>query len=81
MNGIHFSQTPLNSFEASQSVASTPTATPPASRHQHIMPLNMANFASNGHHLQPATPRGLDVNSGAPQQRYAPGYNPQIYTV
>lgn len=82
-NGVHIAQNQLNSFEASQSAISTPTPTPPASRvHQTIMPLNMANFGPpNGYYLQPATPRGLDVNGSIPQQRYAPGHKPQIYTV
>lgn len=84
MNGMHLSQPQMNSFEAAQSIASTPTVTPPASRgHQHIMPLNMANYgATNGTHFPQTNSRGLgEMNGHVPQQRNPPGHKPQIYTV
>jgi hypothetical protein len=84
MNGMHLSQPTLGSFETAQMATSTPTAISPVSRaHQHIMPLNMASFGpTNGHQLQPATPRGLsDITGHIAQQRYNPNHRPQIYTV
>lgn len=85
INGIHLSQQQTKSFEAAQSIASTPTATPPASRgHQHIMPLSLAAYGqSNGTQYSAPGARGLgDINGKKPQQRYAlSGKQPQIYTV
>ncbi|MCJ1463121.1 transcriptional regulator swi6 [Pseudocyphellaria aurata] len=83
MNGIHLSQPQMNSFEAAQSIASTPTVTPPASRgHQHIMPLNLANYGTtNGNRFTHPNSRGIgEMNGHVPQQRYPPGHKPQIYT-
>ncbi len=84
MNGIHLSQTGLNSFEAPQSVASTPTPTPPASRgHQQILPHNMSSYGGpNGLHSQYSAQKSFgDMHVNVPQQRYPPGHKPQIYTV
>ena len=46
------------------------------------MPYNTATFApTNGYHSQQSTPRAFsDINGNTPAQ-YAPGQQPQIYTV
>ena len=84
MNGMHLSQSGLNSFEAPQSVASTPTPTPPASRgHAQILPYNMSNYGPpNGLHPRHSAQRSFgDPMGNVPQQQYPPGHKPQIYTV
>ena len=84
MNGIHLAQSGLNSFEAPQSVVSTPTPTPPASRgHAQILPYNMSNYGPpNGLHPRHSAQRSFgDSMVNVPQQQYPPGHKPQIYTV
>lgn len=84
MNGLHLSQPAPSPFEATQPANSSQTTMSPASRGpQQIMPMNVASYASaNGHHLQPATPRGLaDINGHVAHQIYPSTYRPQIYTV
>lgn len=84
ITGLHLSQPAPGPFDVNQPVNSTQTSTSPASRaHQQIMPLNMATYGpANGHHLQPATPRGIaDLNGHVAHQIYPPNYRPQIYTV
>lgn len=83
VNGINHSHSAFNSFDGAQSVASTPTPTPPASRHQQIMPQSMPNYGqANGIYGQQTTPRHLhDSKPIVQQQQYPPGQKPQIYTV
>ena len=77
MNGIGHSQSTLNSFDGRQSIASTPTPTPPTSRHQQNGPYSMPNYASmNGTYNHITTPKKM-----APQQNYSSGQKPEIYTV
>lgn len=77
MNGINHSQSALNSFDGRQSIGSTPTPTPPTSRHQPNGPYNMSNYPPmNGAYSQIGTPRKM-----AQQQYYPPGQKPEIYTV
>lgn len=73
----------MSTFDASRSIATTPTPTPPASRGTHnAMSYNPSAFAPpNGYHSQQSTPRAYgDVNGAVPTQ-YLPGQQPQIYTV
>lgn len=83
MNSIYPSHSALNSFDGPQSVASTPTPTPPASRHQNIMPYNTSTYGQiNGNHSQQSTPRHYhDLKPSVQQQQYPSGQKPQIYTV
>ena len=83
MNSIYPSHSALNSFDGPQSVASTPTPTPPASRHQNIMPYSTSNYSQmNGNHSQESTPRYYhDQKPSVQQLQYPPGQKPQIYTV
>ena len=83
VNGINHSHSAFNSFDGAQSVASTPTPTPPASRHQHIMPHSVPNYGqANGIYSQQTTPRHhTDPKPMIQQQHYPPGHKPQIYTV
>lgn len=77
MNGIGHSQSALNSFDGRQSLASTPTPTPPTSRHQQNGPYSMPTYAPmNGTYGQMATPKRLSQ-----QQHYIPVQKPEIYTV
>ena len=84
MTGLHLSQPAPSPFESTQPAHSSQTTISPTSRgHQQIMPLNMTSYGpANGHHLQPATPRGLaDINGHVNHQIYSSNYRPQIYTV
>ena len=84
VGGPHLSQLALSSFEASQSVVSTPAATPPSLRgQQRQMSFNMVNFGpSNGLKMQQNGLRGYaEVNGSIAQQVYPPGHKPSIYTV
>lgn len=84
MSGIHFSQSSSNPFDTQQSVASTPTATPPPIRgHKSHMSFNMGSYGpQNGVHVQQGGSRVYgEVNGNIPQQQYPPGHKPQIYTV
>ena len=83
VNGINHSHSAFNSFDGAQSVASTPTPTPPASRHQQIMPHGIPNYGqANGTYSQQTTPRHRnDPKPMIQQQHYPPGQKPQIYTV
>ena len=82
MNGVHHSHSALNSFDGPHSMASTPTPTPPASRHQPNIPYHAPYANMNGTHSQQHTPRHYhDLKPNVPQQHYAPGQHPQIYTV
>ncbi|KAI9849735.1 MAG: transcriptional regulator swi6, partial [Pleopsidium flavum] len=77
MNGVHAS------FDASQSVASTPAATPPPPRgHHQRMSFNMGSHGQqNGMVMQRSGFMGFgEVNGHIPQQQYPPGHKPQIYT-
>lgn len=83
MSGIHFSQPSLNPFDTQQSVASTPTATPPPTRgHQPHMSFNMGSYGPpNGVHMQHGGSRAYgELNGTMLQQQYPPGQKPQIYT-
>ena len=82
-NGINHSHAAFNSFDAAQSVASTPTPTPPTSRHQQIMPHGISSYGhANGTYSQQTTPRHHhDPKPMVQQQQYPPGQKPQIYTV
>ncbi|KAK4691162.1 regulatory protein SWI6, partial [Lecanoromycetidae sp. Uapishka_2] len=82
INGMHLQHSALNSFDGPQSIASTPTPTPPASRHQQIMPYGTSNYGqANGTQSQQSTPRHYqDLKPSVQQQHYAPGQKPQIYT-
>jgi len=82
MNGVHASHSALNSFDGSHSITSTPTPTPPASRHQPNMPYNAAYGHMIGGHNQQNTPRQYhDLKPNVRLQQYPPGQKPQIYTV
>ncbi|KAL8825735.1 MAG: hypothetical protein Q9170_007679 [Blastenia crenularia] len=83
ISGVHPSQAPMQSFDGAQSIASTPTPTPPASRSQHqISSFNTATYPQpNGIPIQQAPPkRYLEPNGVIPQQQYPTGHKPQIYT-
>ena len=73
----------LNSCQPSQSVASTPTETPPPSRgHQQQMSFNMGNYGlANGIHVQQAPQYPNGTFQQHQQQLYVPEQKPQIYTV
>ena len=83
VNGVNRSHSAFNSFDGAPSVASTPTPTPPASRHQQIMPHGMPSYSqSNGTYSQQTTPRHHhELKPMIQQQHYPPGQRPQIYTV
>lgn len=83
VNGINHSHPVFNSFDGAQSVASTPTPTPPNSRHQPIMPHSIPSYGqANGTYSQQTTPRHHhDSKPMVQQQHYPPGQKPQIYTV
>lgn len=83
VNGINHSHSVFNSFDGAQSVASTPTPTPPASRHQQIMPHGIPSYAqTNGTYGHQTTPRHPhEPKPMIQQQHYPPGQKPQIYTV
>lgn len=84
LTGLHLSQAAPSPYEATRPANSSQTTISPTSRaHQQIMPMNMASFGpANGHHLQPATPRGLaNINGHVTHQMYPSNYRPQIYTV
>ncbi|KAI4120962.1 MAG: hypothetical protein LQ338_006640 [Usnochroma carphineum] len=83
ISGAHLSQGAMQSFDGAQSIASTPTPTPPASRGQHqISSFNTATYPPpNGVPIQQAPPKRYhEVNGIIPQQQYPPGHKPQIYT-
>ncbi|KAL9604160.1 MAG: hypothetical protein Q9219_000748 [cf. Caloplaca sp. 3 TL-2023] len=83
ISGAHLSQGPMQSFDGGQSLASTPTPTPPTSRGQHqISSFNTAAYPPpNGVPIQQAPPiRYHEPNGLIPQQQYPPGHKPQIYT-
>ena len=83
VNGINHSHSTFNSFDGARSLASTPTPTPPASRHQQIMPHGISNYGqANGTYSQQSTPRHHnDPKPMIQQQHYPPSQKPQIYTV
>ncbi|GIJ91336.1 hypothetical protein Asppvi_010301 [Aspergillus pseudoviridinutans] len=76
-NGIAFSQSQMGSFNASQSVASTPRATPPPKSSQQSMSFNYPNGLPGG-------ARGSfggfdDMNGYGAMVQYQEEYRPQIY--
>ncbi|GIK03937.1 hypothetical protein Aspvir_008012 [Aspergillus viridinutans] len=76
-NGIAFSQSQMGSFNASQSVASTPRATPPPKSSQQSMSFSYPNGLPGG-------ARGSfggfdDVNGYGVMVQYQEEYRPQIY--
>ena len=86
MNGMQLSQSHLGSFDASQSVASTPAATPPPPR----APLQQSvsfNMGGNMMNSVPAMRQGYGAppvagqNGYGYQMQHPPGFKPQIYTV
>lgn len=83
INGIHSSQSAINSFNGAYGDASTPTPTPPASRHQNLMPHSVPNYGqANGTYSQQSTPRHQNERKPTGQpQHYPPGQKLQIYTV
>ncbi|KAL8800004.1 MAG: hypothetical protein Q9182_005485 [Xanthomendoza sp. 2 TL-2023] len=83
INGARLPQPGMQSFDPVQSIPSTPTPTPPASRAQHhIPPFNTTAYPStNGVPIQQAPPKPYpEANGVIPQQQYPPGHNPSIYT-
>ncbi|KAL6719761.1 transcriptional regulator swi6 [Lecanora helva] len=81
MNGVQQSHSALNSFDGPHSMASTPTPTPPTSRHQQNAPYNPPYGQMNGSFGQQNTPRPFnDLKHNVHQQQYPPGQKPQIYT-
>ncbi|KAL9595265.1 MAG: hypothetical protein Q9179_005054 [Wetmoreana sp. 5 TL-2023] len=81
--GAHLSQAGMYPFDGPQSITSTPTPTPPASRGQHqISSFNTATYPPpNGVPIQQAPPKRYnEANGSIPQQQYPPGHKPQIYT-
>ncbi|KAL2825276.1 hypothetical protein BDW59DRAFT_73624 [Aspergillus cavernicola] len=76
-NGMSFSQSQMGSFNASQSVASTPRATPPPkSSQQSAMSLNYSNGLANGTR---ASFNGLEDMNGYGTMIYHEELKPQIY--
>ena len=74
----------INSFSGLQSLASTPTQTPPPSRgHQHPMSYTSSAYGqSNGMYMQQGGPGGYgELNGNISHQQYPMGQKPQIYTV
>ncbi|KAH2965983.1 hypothetical protein KXW00_004007 [Aspergillus fumigatus] len=76
-NGIAFSQSQMGSFNASQSVASTPRATPPPKSSQQSMSFSYPNSLPGG-------ARGSfggfdDTNGYGSMVQYQEEYRPQIY--
>lgn len=79
-NGIQHSHSTMNSFDAPQSSATTPTPTPPASRHQTHAPYMSSFNGMNGNHV--AAPRPFqEPKLSAPQKYYASAQKSEIYTV
>ncbi|KAL8727691.1 MAG: hypothetical protein Q9181_005616 [Wetmoreana brouardii] len=81
--GAHLSQSGMYSFDGAQSITSTPTPTPPASRGQHqISSFSTTTYPPpNGVPIQQAPPKRYnEANGSIPQQQYPPGHKPQIYT-
>ena len=78
-NGMSFSQSQLGSFNASQSVASTPRATPPPkSSQQSAMSFNYPNGIPNGTR---ASFNGFEDMNGYGTIMYHEEFKPQIYRV
>ncbi|KAL4784052.1 hypothetical protein BJX76DRAFT_348083 [Aspergillus varians] len=76
-NGISFSQSQLGSFNASQSVTSTPRATPPPkSSQQSAMSFNYPNGLPNGTR---ASFNGFEDMNGYGTMIYHEEFKPQIY--
>lgn len=84
LSGHHLSQGTMPSFDGAQSIGSTPTPTPTASRGQRqISSFNTATYPPpNSIPIQRAPPKRYHEPNGViPQQQYPPGHRPQIYTV
>ena len=84
MNALQLPQPTSSAYEAAATATSTQTTTSPGSRgRQHILPLNMASFAStNGHPVQSTTSRALkDMAGHIAHQMYTSSQKPQIYSV
>ncbi|KAL3470255.1 hypothetical protein BJX99DRAFT_239789 [Aspergillus californicus] len=75
-NGMSFSQSQLGSFNASQSVASTPRATPPKSSQQSAMSYHYPNGLPNGTR---ASFNGFEDMNGYGTMIYHEEFKPQIY--
>ncbi|KEY75531.1 transcription factor APSES MbpA [Aspergillus fumigatus] len=76
-NGIAFSQSQMGSFNASQSVASTPRATPPPKSSQQSMSFSYPNSLPGGAR---GSFGGLDDTNGyGSMVQYQEEYRPQIY--
>ncbi|KAL4905164.1 hypothetical protein BDW74DRAFT_153135 [Aspergillus multicolor] len=76
-NGMSFSQSQLGSFNASQSVASTPRATPPPKNSQQsTMSFNFTNGLPNGTR---ASFNGFEDMNGYGTMAYHEEFKPQIY--
>lgn len=80
-NGMAFSQSQLGSFNASQSVASTPRGTPPPKGSSQQLPASF-NYSKNPAHGPRASFGGFEeiTNYGALIQ-YHDEFKPQIYRV
>lgn len=78
-NGMSFSHSQLGSFNASQSVASTPRGTPPPkSSQQSAMSFNYPNGLQNGTR---ASFNGIEDMNGYGTMIYHEEFKPQIYRV
>ncbi|KAL3490448.1 hypothetical protein BJX62DRAFT_207162 [Aspergillus germanicus] len=83
-NGMSFSQSQLGSFNASQSVASTPRATPPQNSQQSAMSFTYSNGLPNGLPNGPpngarASFNGFEDMNGYGTMIYHEEFKPQIY--
>ncbi|KAL4992739.1 hypothetical protein BDW68DRAFT_172765 [Aspergillus falconensis] len=75
-NGISFSQSQMGSFNPSQSVASTPRATPPPKSSQQSAMFNYSNGLPNGTR---ASFSGFEDMNGYGAMLYHEEFKPQIY--
>ncbi|KAL4865357.1 hypothetical protein BDV12DRAFT_174737 [Aspergillus spectabilis] len=79
-NGMSFSQSQLGSFNASQSVASTPRGTPPPRSSQPAMSFNHPNGLPNGlPNGTRASFNGFEDMNGYGTMMYHEEFKPQIY--
>ncbi|RHZ61086.1 hypothetical protein CDV55_100902 [Aspergillus turcosus] len=76
-NGIAFSQSQMGSFNASQSVASTPRATPPPKSSQRSMSFSYPNGLPGG--ARGSFGNFDDMNGYGAMVQYQEEYRPQIY--